>query len=445
MEPARVAETDAPTAEGSSRPAGPAPVALLSRRRRRVPVWVWVVLLFAAAGAGGWFWTRDRKKKPRVFSTVKVDRGAVEDGITATGTLQAVETVDVGALVSGRVMKLTVDENQEVKAGMVIAEIDPEPYQARVEQGRAALEAASAALERAAVERRRAEREATRIGALGDSGALGAAEVDTAQSGVELARAVERSARAEITRARASLRAAQLDVDRTTIVSPIDGLVLARKVEVGQAVTAGFQTPTLFTIARDLAEMEVRAAIDEADVGKVHEGQEARFSVGAFPGEDFKGRIAQIRRSPTVTQNVVTYEAVIRVENLDKRLWPGMTATVRVVTAHKDDVLRVPSATLRFKPPKDMQAAAAKQKPAPPGAAAPGSSKNGVRKVWKLVNGQPVAVDLRLGVSGEDYAEVESGELAVGDDLITEIPGDSGGPKPQAPSGGGGRPRGRMF
>lgn len=433
----------------------PAPVAFVPRRRRRRGRWVAIALFLAAAGGGGWWWWSHRgKAEARRYASAKVDKGPVEEAVTATGTVQAVETVDVGALVSGRIISLDADENSEVAAGKIIAVIDPEPYQARVEQSQAQLAVANASVERARAERRRAERERDRLVALGERGVLGAADVDNAESAVELARAGEKSALAEVTRARAALKAAKLDVERTKIASPIDGIVLARKVEVGASVTAGFQTPTLFTIARDLAEMEVRAAIGEADVGKVSEGQTAKFTVDAYPGTDFEGTIAQIRRSPTVTQNVVTYEALIRVKNPDKKLWPGMTATVKVVTAARADVVRVPNAALRFKPPKDMLGGGDKKGGAPDGARAGGRpggggpKKKGKRSVWKLVGGVPQPVEVELGISDEAFTELVAGELAPGDELVTEIvgqpatPAQGGGARGGGGGGGGGR---RMF
>jgi len=285
-------------------------------------------------------------------------------------------------------------------------------------------------------------RERDRFAALGQRGALGTADVDNAESAVEAAVAAEKSASAEILRARAALRSSRLDLDRTTIVSPIAGIVLARAVEEGQSVTAGFQTPTLFTVAKDLGEMEVRAAIDEADVGKVKEAQEARFSVDAYGEEEFAGRIAQIRRSPTVTQNVVTYEALIRVQNADKRLWPGMTATVRVVTARREDALRVPNAALRFKAPKDFGGGNGngggdkdrgdrdKRDGAKPKARAQ-------RKVWRLGAGAPAPVELQIGIADDEYTEVTAGGLAPGDELVTEIlDGKRKGGGPGGPGGG---------
>lgn len=404
----------------------PAPVAFVPRRRRRRARWVVAVLVLAAAGYGAsrLFFGKGGGGDRR-YATAKVERGAIEEGVTATGTVQAVETVEVGALVSGRILSLGAEDNAEVKAGQLLAVIDPEPYQARVEQAEAQLQVAVAAAEKARAERRRAERERDRLAQLGERGALGVAEVDDAEAAVELARATEKAADAEVTRSRAALKAAKLDLGRTRIQCPIDGIVLARKVEVGQSVTAGFQTPTLYTIARDLSEMEVRAAIDEADIGKVREGQLARFTVDAYPGETFEGTIQEIKRSPTVTQNVVTYEALVRVANPDKKLWPGMTATVRVVTARRDDAVRVPNAALRFKPPKDL---AGEEKRL-------GGKK---RRVWRLAAGaaKPEPVEIEVGISSEEWTEATSGALAPDDELVTEILGEASGPRPE---GGGGR------
>ncbi len=404
----------------------PAPVALFEGRRRRRRSGLWIALaVVVVGGVGAWRWQVSRSTRgERKFKAAKVDRGSIEESVTATGALQAVETVQVGALVSGRVLELRAEENDEVKAGKVIAVIDPEPYRARVEQAKAQLAIAEAAVEKARVERGRAERERDRLTQLGNEGAAGRAEIDDAESAVELARAGEKSAQAQSQSARAALKAAGLDAARTTISSPIDGIVLSRSVEVGASVTAGFQTPTLFTIARDLEEMEVRAAIDEADVGKVKPGLTARFTVDAHADKSFEGTIADIKRSPTVTQNVVTYEAEVRVKNQARNLWPGMTATVRIVTAKKDAILRLPNAALRFKPPRDLGG-----KPAP----------KGMRRVYKLVAGKPVPVDVKVGITDEERAEIVAGDLAEGDEVVTELEGA----EPPKPAGGpGGRPGG---
>jgi HlyD family secretion protein len=397
-----------------------------------------VAVAAAVAGAAVWFLflRGSGGSGKRRYVTAPVDTGDVTETITATGTVQAVETVQIGALVSGRVITLSADENDEVTKGQVMAVIDPEPYRVRVDQAQAQLAMAGATLERAKAEARRVQRERDRIVQLSERGAAGTAQVDDAESAVELARAGEKSAAAEWARAKAAVKAAALDLDRTTILSPIDGLVLSRAVEEGQSVNAGFQTPTLFTVARDLGEMEVRAAIDEADVGKVRERQEARFTVDAYPGEDFVGEIAQVKRSPTVTQNVVTFEALIRVKNPDKRLWPGMTATVRVVTADKKGVIRVPNAALRFKAPADLIAAASADR-GKPGDGKPRArgDRRPRRRVWKLVAGSPEAVEVELGISDDEYTEAVSGALTAGDELVTEIQGDSG-----APSSPGGAP-----
>jgi HlyD family secretion protein len=422
--PARVESVEA-----RERKAGPAPVAFVPGRRKGPGRWlVPVGLVVLAAGLGTWYFTRHRTDDKRHFLTVTADRGPLEEVVTATGTLEAVETVEVGALVSGRVLKVGAEEDATVKKGQLLALIDPEPYRAKVEQQSAQLAIAEAAVEKAKLDRRRAERERDRFSSLGERGAMGIAEVDNAESQVLLLRSGEKSAEAEVLRARALLRSARLDLERTSIFSPIDGIVLHRAVEVGQSFTSNFQSPTLFTIARDLKDMQVLGAIDEADVGRVVEGQEVRFTVDAHPAEEFVGKIWQIRRAPTVTSNVVTYEAKIRVQNQERKLWPGMTATVRIVTARKADVLRVPNASLRFKAPKDLWEAVGKGGSKEAGKAA----RKLTRIVWKLSQGKPVPVEVEIGIADDEFTEIARGELAIGDTLVAEILGA----EPKKSSGG---------
>src|SRR4029453_12476585 len=233
-------------------------------------------------------------------------------------------------------------------------QIEPTRFKANLEQSRASLKNAQASQAKAAVNYEAAKRQFERAKALSDKQVIGAAELDDLQAKYDLSRVELQSAEAQVAQARASVGIATVDLERTTIRSPIDGTVLQRAVDVGQTVAASLSAPTIFTIAQDLSKMEVRAAIDEADVGKLREGLEARFSVDAHPGREFVATIFQIRSNPTVTQNVVTYDAILRVDNPDGKLRPGMTASVRIVTEKRENVLRVPNVALRFKPPAEI-------------------------------------------------------------------------------------------
>jgi HlyD family secretion protein len=446
----------------------------------------WIVPLVVVLGVVAFIVYKRASDEPQVvFRTGKVDRGPVEQIVTATGQLNAVVTVQVGSQVSGVILKLNADFNTQVTEGQIVAQIDPTRFKATVDQVSASLKAAEASLSRAQVNRDHTKREFDRGKELSDKHVIGAQELEDLRSKFELAVVDLASAQAEVSQQRAALGAARVDLARTTIRSPISGTVLQRAVDVGQTVAASLQAPTLFTIAQDLAKMEVRAAIDEADVGKLQEGLEARFTVDAYPGREFVATIFQIRSNPNVAQNVVTYDAILRVDNPDGKLRPGMTANVRIVSQRRDNVLRVPNAALRFKPNPDMLASTG-QPAAPgggpsadggaprgnregrPGFAGGGGGRPGGRpggggpggagrragdrqfaRVYKAQGEKVVTVPFRPGISDDEFTEVLGGPLSDGDDVITDSVGGQGsGPSPAAQRqlGGGARGRGpRLF
>ena len=327
--------------------------------------------------AGAWAWRRASTTPPVTFRTARVDRGSVEATVTATGAINAVVTVQVGSLVSGTISKLGADFNTQVTTGQIVAQIDPTRFKAAVAQADAGLKSAEAALIHADVAVREAKIELDRAKPLFEQKVIGGADWDAAKSKYDQAVADRASADAQVAQARASLGVARVDLEHTTIRAPISGTVLQRSVDIGQTVAAAMTAPVLFTIAQDLSRMEVHAAVDEADVGKLHEGQEATFTVDAYPGETFPGVIYQIRSQPTVTQNVVTYDAVLRVENKDGRLRPGMTASVRAVSQKHDGVLRVPNSALRFRPSADLIEKSADTRGPGGGGGAAGTGRSG--------------------------------------------------------------------
>src|SRR5450432_2050277 len=343
-------------------------MASASRRRSTA---TFLIIGALVMGGGVWAWRRASAVPPVTFRTVRVERGAVEATVTATGALNAVVTVQVGSQVSGAIAKLGADFNSQVKEGQIIAQIDPTRFKANLAQAEAGLKSAEAALVHAQVTEREAKIELDRAKPLADQKVIGAADLDAARSKFDQAVADRASAEAQVGQSRASVGVARVDYEHTTIRAPISGTVLQRSVDVGQTVAASLQAPVLFTIAQDLSRMEVHAAVDEADVGKLHEGQEATFTVDAYPGETFPGTIFQIRSQPTVTQNVVTYDAVLRVDNKLGKLRPGMTASVRAISQRHDGVLRVPNSALRFRPTADLL-------DKPPGEAAPSGGPGGV-------------------------------------------------------------------
>jgi HlyD family secretion protein len=458
----------------------------MARSSRRSTT-TFLVIAVVVVAAGLWAWRRASQTPPVTFRTVRVDRGSVEATVTATGALNAVVTVQVGSLVSGTISTLGADFNSKVTKDQIIAQIDPTRFKAAVAQADAALKSAEAALVHADVAVREAKIELDRAKPLYDQKVIGGADWDAAKSKYDQAVADRASADAQVAQSRASLGVARVDLEHTTIRAPIDGTVLSRSVDVGQTVAAAMTAPVLFTIAQDLARMEVHAAVDEADVGKLHEGQEATFTVDAYPGETFPGTIFQIRSQPTVTQNVVTYDAVLRVDNKDGRLRPGMTASVRAVAQRHEGVLRIPNSAVRFRPSADLIASDGKGAGGP-GAGGPGAGAGGAGggqkwgggaggagggQKWAGGAGRPrgaggggvgaggasrwakayetqgqkvVAVRFKPGISDDEFTEVrEGGALHEGDEVVVEA---TGGNQPASPAAGPGasqRGRGPRF
>jgi HlyD family secretion protein len=409
----------------------------MARRPRLSFGWIAVIALVVSGGV--WAWRATRAETPVTFRTARVDRGTVEATVTATGSLNAVVTVQVGSQVSGTISKLGADWNSKVTAGQVIAQIDPTRFKANVAQADATLKSATATQMRAQVNEREAKVELDRARELAKRGVIGQADLDVAVSKYDAAAADRAAAEAQIGQARASLASARFDLDHTTIRAPIAGTVLQRSVDVGQTVAASLQAPVLFTIAQDLSRMEVHAAVDEADVGKLHEGQQASFAVDAYPGQTFKAQIFQIRSNPNVQQNVVTYDAVLRVDNQDGRLRPGMTATVRAISQHHDDVLRVPNSALRFRPSPDLieRPADGAKPPAgsamaaevrPPGDRPGGSGRGGAgagSRVYVAHGNKVAAVRFRPGISDDENTEILGGPLKEGDEVVIDASGGS--------------------
>ncbi|HKD11337.1 MAG TPA: efflux RND transporter periplasmic adaptor subunit [Thermoanaerobaculia bacterium] len=297
---------------------------------------IWILLVVVAA-VGLYFAIRGRRKPEPKYQTAVADKGNITMTVTATGSVSAVTTVQVGSQVSGIISKLFVDFNSHVKKGQLLAELDPTPFEAQVEQQRATLAKAQVDTANALITFNRQKR-------LLEDGLA-------AQSDFDAAKAAYDGARAQVDMAKATLAQAETNLKYTKIVSPIDGVVVARQYDVGQTVAASFQAPTLFTIAQDLTKMQVQADVDESDIGRVAVGQQARFTVDAYPEQAFRGTVSQVRLNATSNQNVITYPVIIAVPNPDEKLRPTMTANVTIDVAMVRDVLRVPNAALRFRPP----------------------------------------------------------------------------------------------
>lgn len=426
---------------------------------KKVASWVVPLAVLAAIAFAVWRWRASRDAAPITYRTVSVEKRKIVARVTASGTLQATVTVQVGAQVSGRIAKLDADFNSIVKKGDIIAKMDPQLFIAAVERERANHAAAKAGVARAEAQERDAELVLKRARSLNAQGLASAAELQTAETNASVAVAQTAVAKATLQQASAALHQARVNLSYTEILSPIDGVVISRNVDVGQTVAASLQAPVLFTIAEDLKKMEVHTSVAEGDVGRLKPGMATWFTVDAFPGQRFTGTIGQIRNAAQTVQNVVTYDAVIDVDNDDLRLRPGMTATTTIVYAEKSDVLAIPNAALRFKPPAEVVAAIASDaSPSGPAASlsvtaasAGGPSARAragrpdeasdvhARSLYVLRDGRPESVEIVTGLSDGTVSEVVSG-LAAGDLVIVEA--NVAG---KAPSSGSPSRMGRMF
>ncbi len=339
-----------------------------------------------------------------MFRTDRIVRGDIIASITATGTVNAVTTVLVGTQVSGTIKTLYVDFNSRVKKGQLIAQIDPALFEAQVGQAKANLYSAKANLDKAQATLIDGKRTMVRNKELLSRNLIAQSDFDTAETNFETDVAQVSASKAAVAQAEASLKTAETNLAYTRIVSPVDGIVVSRNVDVGQTVAASFQTPTLFNIAQDLTKMQIDTSVAEADIGRVKLGQEVDFTVDAYPDITFKGKVWQIRIAPITIQNVVTYDVVVLVDNQQLRLMPGMTANVSVIVAEKKDVLKIPNAALRFKP-----AERSKSRPLEKGSG-----------VWIVVNEKPKRIPVNLGVSDGSFTEMVSGGLKEGQDVIVE-------------------------
>jgi HlyD family secretion protein len=375
---------------------------------------------------------------PLKFETQAVDRGPLQAKVTATGTLSALVTVQVGSQVSGRIQQIFVDYNARVKKGQPVARIDPRLFEAAVNQARASKITADANLTKAKAEARNAARQLKRNQELVGRRLIPQSELDNSQTNVEIANAQVQVAEGALSQAAAMLQQAETNLAYTNIVSPTNGIVISRNVDVGQTVAASLQAPILFLIAEDLAKMQVHTNVAEADIGRIKPGMPAKFTVDAFAGEIFTGNVSQVRNAAQTVQNVVTYNAVVDVDNTDLRLRPGMTANVTFVYADKSEVLRVPNAALRFRPTPALLARL-HQKPGD-------LTDPGQRAVWLLQDGEAQRRVIRIGISDGSHTELAGGDIKAGDALITEVIGGppSDKPKPMTPPGGAGGFR-RVF
>ena len=373
--------------------------------RKAIIIGISVAIL---VGAGIWYGVAGKRNAVQ-FKTAQVTRGSLKAAVTATGTVNPVVQVNVGTQVSGTIKHIYANYNSVVKKGQIIAQIDPATFQAQANQARANLIQAEATLlglrATAANARKTLERNRQLIG----KELIAQADYDTSEAASLSADALAKAQEAQVSQMKAAVDFAETNLRYTKIVSPVDGIVVSRNVDVGQTVAASFQTPTLFYIAQDLTKMQIDANVDEADIGRVKVGQEVDFNVDAYPDFPFKGKVSQIRISPTTVQNVVTYDVVIHVDNKELKLKPGMTANVSIITAVKDNVLRIPNGALRFRPPEKEPRQASR--PAGP---------RKEQSVWVPAEGKPKRVEVKTGISDGTLTEIVSGDLAEGRPVIVE-------------------------
>jgi HlyD family secretion protein len=377
---------------------------------KRTRLAVSLALVVVAAGAGYAYWTRNQGDGGGGYVTEAVARGSITSVVTATGTVNPVTSVQVGTYVSGPIRAIYADYNSPVKKGQLVAKIDPAPFQVKVAAAEANLANARAQVDKDRADLALKKLTFERNRELLAKDLIAQNDLDTAKSNFDQATAQLALAQAGVQQAEASRDEARINLAYTDITSPVDGVVVSRNVDVGQTVAASFQTPTLFLIAQDLTKMQVDANVSESDIGEVRSEQAASFSVDAYPGRQFHGSVKQVRNSPLNIQNVVTYDVVIAVDNPDLALKPGMTATVAITTAERDNVLRIPVRALRFNP--ERKSDSAEQTPAarPTGKRAPA--------VWVLQpDGTVRKVDVQLGVTNDQYAELTSDSVHEGEQL----------------------------
>lgn len=446
--------------------------------------WLVTLVVLAAGAYGVLRWQKAHAAPELTWKTAPVEKKKISAKVTASGTLSATVTVQVGAQVSGRIQKLNADFNSQVKKGQLLAKLDPDLFKAAVEQANANYLSAKAGVTRAEAQEKDAELSAQRSKALFDQSLASAADLQTAETNYTVAKAATEVARASLAQANASLHQAQVNLSYTEIFSPIDGTVISRAVDVGQTVAASLSAPVIFTIAEDLHKMQVHTSVAEGDVGQLQAGMDATFTVDAFPGQSFKGTVSQIRNSSTTVQNVVTYDAVIDLENAALKLRPGMTATVTVNYAERPDAIAVANAALRFHPPPEAASAVTGDAGAPPmhsrggggdggawaGASAggPGGSPGGAssgghrtrppgaggrsegterRTIYVMRGGTPEAISVVTGLSDGTVSEILKGDVKPGDEVVIDvtISGKSAGASTGGAAGGQPPRMGRMF
>lgn len=396
------------------------------------------ILLLLIGGAGFMYWRMASGTTEAPFVTMPVQRGGITQVVSSTGTLQAVVTVQVGSQVSGTIDKLFADFNSKVKAGQIVAQLNQDKFKAAVDQARANFIAAQANLAKANVSVEDARRTLDRMRELRKRELTAQSELDAAQTAYDAAVAQLEVNKAQVAQTQAAINQQMVDLNNTVIRSPVDGVVIQRNIDVGQTVAASLQAPTLFTIANDLSRMEVHTNVDEADVGNVWEDQEVTFTVDAFPARRFRGKVHQVRNAPITVQGVVTYNAVVRIDNKDLLLKPGMTANVQFLVSRQEDVLTIPNMAMRFRPPDQNDEAqellrrdrsrvaapvGARRTSRATGARGGGAGGRATRTatIYVLKDNKAQPVEIELGITDGTRTEVRGEALNDNDHVIIAI------------------------
>ena len=400
---------------------------------KRLKQWSVVAFLVIAAVTAGVIWGTSGKSDSTQFKTEEVKRGDLTVIVTATGTLQPTNKVDVGSELSGIIKTVEVDYNDRVKVGQVLARLDTSKLEAQVTQSRAALDSAKAKVlqvQATVMETRSKLAQLRKVRELSNNKVPSQSELDAAEAAFERAKADEASARAAVSQAQATLQANETDLSKSVIRSPISGIVLVRSVEPGQTVAASFTAPVLFTLAEDLTQMDLHVNVDEADVGKVREGQKASFSVAAYPNRTFEARITQARYGSSTTSGVVTYETVLKVNNSDLSLRPGMTATADITVKKVENAILIPSAALRFTPPvqeekKPSGGLVGALLPRPPRSGSQqrddATENKKQQRVYVLKNNQPSPVSITVESTNGGVTEVVAGDIQPGMAVVVDV------------------------
>jgi len=428
------------TSSRTTEPSGGDPQVLrvvARKKTRRAPWIILAVVLLGAGAAGAVVWKqRTAATLTTQYQTQKIERGDLRVSVTATGTLKARSTVEVGAEITGRVLQVHVNFNDKVTKGQILAEIDTETYEARVDEAQAQLTSANASLQTARATANETKLKLDRGKPMVGQGVLSQQDLETLDAAHARAKSQIVSAGAQVTLAQASLKVARTNLSKAVIRSPIDGVVLNRAVEPGQTVTSGLQTPVLFVLAADLSELQLNVQVDEADVGSVRDGQEATFTVDAYSRQTFTSKVLAVKNMPTTGTTVVTYEAWLSVDNEKRLLRPGMTATATIVVEERKNVLLAPNAALRFNPNRKRETVGTKgvsvdqflptsrrppnQAKRAPGGPAGGPGGGGAREptLWLPTGGDPKRIVVETGATDGTRTEITSGEITEGTEVI---------------------------